>query len=134
MSCPIDFKTGFMIPEVPERSNYVSSSLYLIFGLLFLIYPFFGVLKDDFIVLFRPSGRAYHLHGVDAIIIGVGVSCLGFSMLVASVKNILTWRRIDFYTRPSYPRLQKLSSSFRNVGLLIVFIWSLVSCTYNLVT
>ncbi|WP_425291008.1 hypothetical protein [Spirosoma linguale] len=124
-----------MIPEIPERTSYLSSSLFLIFGLFFSIYPISGILKNDLVVVPRASGIGRHLHGVDATVIGIGVILLGISCVLSAIRNILDERQRDqyLYKKVKYPSLYRFISTLRNSGMFVIIAWSLVSCSKSLI-
>lgn len=119
-----------MIPEIPERTSYLSSSVFLAAGLFFIIYPVTGILKNDLILIARPGARGYHLHGLDAAVIGVGVILLGISCLLSATRNIFEEKQRDqyLYRKASYSILYRFTTSLRNLGLFLMVVWSLVSC------
>lgn len=117
-----------MSPFLPERTNYRSSFLFVLSGLFFIIYPVVGILKDDLLFKFRPLSKGAHLHGTDAVIIGVGLILIGTSALLSGIRNILEERQREqnLYTRKGYPRLGKMLIWFRDLGVVVLFLFVLV--------
>lgn len=117
-----------MLPFLPERTNYRSSFLFILAGLFFMIYPIIGILKDDLLFNFRPGAKGSHLHGTDAVVIGVGLILIGTSALLSGIRNILEERQRDqnLYTRKGYPRLAKTLTWFRDLGVVVLILFGVV--------
>ena len=121
-----------MIPDIPERSSYFDSALYLMFGLFFIVYPIHGIANDNLIFIGFKSKIRYHLHGLDAIIIGLSIIIGGVGVFLSGIKNILEKRVEDLYTKPKYPTLVKIISWTRKISITTFLIWSTISCTKTL--
>lgn len=117
-----------MSPFLPERTSYRSSFLFVLAGLFFIIYPIIGILNDDLLFKFRPASNGAHLHGTDAVIIGVGLILIGTSALLSGIRNILEESQKDqnLYTRKEYSQLAKTFIWFRDLGVVVLILFGLV--------
>lgn len=116
-----------MPPFLRKLISYRSNFLFVLSGLFFIIYPIIGISKDDLFFKFRPGAKGAHLHGADAVIMGVGLLLIGTSALLSGIKNILEERQRDqnLYARKAYPRLAKTITWSRDLGIVILILFSL---------
>jgi hypothetical protein len=114
-----------MFQNIPERTSYGSSCIFLLIGIFFSIYPIVGIFKNDVILIVRPGGKAHHLHGLDALFIGIGVTLLGLSCLLAAIRNILEerQRRRNLYQIKNYAILNSAIQISRRLSFLIILMW-----------
>lgn len=117
-----------MLPFIPERTSYRSSLLFILAGLFFIIYPIIGIIKDDLFFKFRIGTKGTHLHGLDAVSIGIGLILIGTSALLSGIKNILEEKQRDqnLYTRKAYPRLAKMLTWSRDLGVVVLILFGLI--------
>ena len=114
-----------MFQSVPERTSYTFSFLYLLIGIFFCIYPILGILKNDLVLIFRPGGKVYHLHGINTLFAGTGVILLGLSCLSAAIRNILEerQRQLNLYQIKKYTGISGAILVLRKASFFVFSIW-----------
>ena len=114
-----------MLQNIPERSSYGLSSVLLLSGIFFSVYPLRGILENDLVLMVRPGGKAHHSHGIDAVVLGVCVMLLGISNILAAIRNILEerQRQENFYQIKKYAILNSYIAVMRKSSFVIIFLW-----------